>query len=287
MTVVGVEDRTGWGPRIRVWGVAARPFVGVLVVLLWIAWAVLAWALEPRSVSADQVRADIASGQILTYRVTGLSHTDDAWLPSAGGDGWDTLGLDEMTGLPDEERYQQPATGILYWVDAPFAQTRHFDANDLQSPGLPADPSVSYRGLVQEMRAGGVPLTTVGPDQVPNLDLPFWPGWAALLLGFGSILLGYRPTRATRWGWFWLVYLVPAGLGLVALAVSDLIRPRSASVAVGPADEKMLDENRLQEKPVEDRLRGGRAFLLGVVLALLIGVTAGEISRGTSSLWIP
>ncbi len=277
MAVAGVDGNTREVSRVQVWAEAARPFVGVLVIGLWIVWAVVAWRVEPRSVDAEQLRSDIASGRVLTYRVTGEAHSSNAWLPSATGDGWDTLGLDVATGLPNQDPSQAPATGVVYWVDAPFAQTRFFDANNVNS-SLAADHApASYEGLVRELRAAGVPLESRGLDRLPNQSAAFLWGWAAILLGFGSVLLVYRPTRVTRWGWLWLVYLLPFGLGLVALAVNELVRPAP------PAPPQLDDDG----EPREPRIRGGRALLVGLALGLLVSVVAGEVSQSIDSLWVP
>jgi hypothetical protein len=268
MTVVGDDREAQAGSGTRQWLERARPVVGVLVIGLWLVWAVLAWWVEPRSVAVEQLRADIASGQIVTYRITGTEHSVEAWPPSASDDSWDTLALDETTGLPKDN--QQPATGILYWVDGPYAEIRHLDAGRTAVP---------WENLVGEMRAAGVPLEAPLSYQPPYGDTPFGPGWAAVLLGFGSILLVYRPTRVTRWGWLWLTGMVPLGLGLLALAVCELVRPSKRPVAAGPVEP--------QEGYHEHRLRGGRAFLLAFVLGFLISVTAGQLSQSVDSLWLP
>lgn len=262
MTAAGVDGGTRQRSRRREWVDAARPVVGVVVLLLWLAWAVLTWQLEPRTVSVPQVRADIASGQILTYRVTSGGHPKDAWLPSGTSDGWDTLGLDETTGLPDEGTDRARATGIVYWVRAPYAQTRFFDAGNSSNALGPDGNPTTYESLVREMRAGGVPLESPELADLPNQDSAFFPGWGAIALGFGGVLFVYRPTRVNRWGWLWLMALVPYGLGLVALALVELLRPTAKP---GP------------------RWRGGRAFVLAWVLRL----TIGTIYLNTPPLWIP
>lgn len=269
MTVVGAEG-TRVGAPTREWVHLARPAVGVLVIALWLVWAALAWWVEPRSVDANQLRADIGSGQIVTYRVTATDRSERAWPPSASADGWDTLGLDEATGLPGPGTGNVVATGIQYWVEGSYAQTRHLDASS--SP-------VPWQNLVGEMRAAGVPLEAPLSYQPLYGDTPFGPGWAAILLGFGSVLLVYRPTRVTRWGWLWLTAMVPFGLGLVALAVGELVRPSRRAVGAEPVEP--------QEQPSEHRLRGGRAFLLAFVLNVLISVTAGQLSRSVDALWMP
>lgn len=266
--MVGVEGDARAGAGTREWVERARPVVGVLVIGLWLGWAVLAWWVEPRSVDVEQLRADIASGQIVTYRITGAEHPEEAWPPSATADGWDTFGLDEATGLPRAN--QVPATGVIYWVEGSYAQIRHLDAS--------ASP-VPWQNLVGEMRAGGVPLEAPLGFEPLYGDIPFGPGWGAILLGFGSVLLVYRPTRVTRWGWLWLTFGVPFGLGLVALTVGELLRPLRRAVAPEPTLP--------QARPVEQRLRGGRAFLLALVLALLVSATAGQLSRSVEALWMP
>ena len=270
MTVAGVGGRTREATRPRQWHAAARPVVGVLVIGLWVVWAVMAWQLEPRSVSAGQLRADLASGKVLTYRVTGEAQPREAWPPSSGGDGWETFDLDRVTDPGRDGTDQQP-TGIEYWVDSRFAPTRHFDPDlVVGSSAEDHDPARSQQlvdELVEELRAGGVAtLTFPAHSELVDRGAVFWPGWAALVLGLGSVLLHYRPTRVNRWGWLWLVVVPAFGLGLVALAVLELLRPSHV------------------ERP---RMRGGRAFLLAIALTLLVELAAGEISRASDSLWIP
>ena len=132
------------------------------------------------------------------------------------------------TGLPTRTTSARPGNRNRLPGGRPFAQTRFFDANNVNS-SLAADHApASYEGLVRELRAAGVPLESRELDRLPNQSAAFLWGWAAILLGFGSVLLVYRPTRVTRWGWLWLVYLLPFGLGLVALAVNELVRPAHA-----------------------------------------------------------
>jgi hypothetical protein len=268
MTVVGDDRDARVSAGTRQWLVRARPVVGALVIALWLAWAVLAWWVEPRSVDVEQLRADIDSGQIVTYRITGAEHSVKSWPPSASDDSWDTLALDETTGLPKGN--QQPATGIIYWVDSSYGQTRHLDAGRTAVP---------WENLVGEMRKAGVPLEARPTFQPLYGDIPAGPGWAAILVGFGSVLLVYRPTRVTRWGWLWLTFGVPFGLGLLALAVGELVRPSRGAPSAAPTEP--------QERLPEQRLRGGRAFLLALVLGILVSVTAGELSRSVDALWMP
>ena len=264
MTLVGVDGGARLGAGAREWRERVRPVLGLLVIGLWLVWAVLAWRVEPRSVDTDQLRADIASGQIQTYRVTGTQHSERVWPPSATGDSWDLLALDETTGLPKDN--QEPATGILYWVDASSAQRRHLDVDS---------SSVPWQNLVGELRTARVPLEAPPRYQPLHDDIAFLPGWAAIVLGLGSVLLVYRPTRVTRWGWLWLTTMVPFGFGLLALAVGELIRPSRRVLAPEPG------------RPTERRLRGGRAFLLALVVGILINVVTGELSRSVDALWMP
>ncbi|WP_298992388.1 hypothetical protein [uncultured Pseudokineococcus sp.] len=51
------------------------------------------------------------------------------------------------------------------------------------------------------------------------------PGWLVLgaaatwLTALGGLLHGPRPWHLTRWGWAWVVLLLPWGLGVVALCL--------------------------------------------------------------------
>jgi hypothetical protein len=65
----------------------------------------------------------------------------------------------------------------------------------------------------------------------------------------------------------------------VALAAGELVRPSRRAVAAEPVEP--------QEQPREHRLRGGRAFLLALVLNVLISVTVGQLSQSVDALWMP
>jgi hypothetical protein len=103
-------------------------------------------------------------------------------------------------------------------------------------------------------------LRVVRAERTSTADGPFgWrlPSWlwgAAFLHGIAALWLlvhGPQPWRASRWGWFWLVFLAP-GVGVPAF----LLLSGRPSIVSAP-------------HPSSRRLSGGWAFLLAALLATL------------------
>jgi hypothetical protein len=83
------------------------------------------------------------------------------------------------------------------------------------------------------------------------------PGWVDVVLAVAVLAMGWLlttgppPRRATRWGWFWLMVLLPVAGFLGYLLLSGVLSRRPPPFTGRPA------------------LTGRKAFLLGVLLALL------------------
>lgn len=91
--------------------------------------------------------------------------------------------------------------------------------------------------------------------------LPSWCGPVVLVVAIGALALliaGPQPWRATRWAWFWLLWLA-APVGLLAFLL--LGGPTRLWPPARPAA----------------RLTGGRAFLLALLAGLALGSLAVDL----------
>ncbi|WP_041291827.1 hypothetical protein [Kineococcus radiotolerans] len=89
---------------------------------------------------------------------------------------------------------------------------------------------------------------------VLGLEVPGWVGLLTLLQWLGAVLLlihGPEPRWVSRWGWFWS-FALPFGVTAFLLSSGPL--PGRRYVAPGPG-----------------RLRGGRAFVVSLLLAGALG----------------
>jgi hypothetical protein len=188
--------------------------LGLAVLALWATWAVLTWLSAPRFVTDEQLHADLAAGRIQTWRLATELHPERDWPPGAAGSwSFGTLAQRETDGLPaDWDR--RPVEAVVYWVDGDVAPVRFAGA----LPG--GDPLA----LVSELRQAGATQTAPVTFQPPDRDRGAAWGLAAFALGLLVVLGNTRPTRGTRWFWFWLQW-VPLGLGTVAYAVVELVLP--------------------------------------------------------------
>ena len=123
--------------------------------------------------------------------------------------------------------------------------------------------------------AANAPTVPVSHSPISPM-VPLLPGLAFLVMAglVGLLVAGPQPRRFTKWGWFWLITLLPAGLG----AVWWLLRE-------APWDRHMSAEPPLPPRVTRHRYdptgrvrRGGWTGLLaGLVLGQLLAVllTAG------------
>ena len=106
----------------------------------------------------------------------------------------------------------------------------------VRGAGGPSKPSLtSAEGVSQVLRADpGVQLTHLRPgldvardaSRPPRSTLAGWeaPGWlgiaafGATVVGFAVLVAGPEPWRATRWAWFWLLWIPLAGVAFALLS---------------------------------------------------------------------
>lgn len=223
---------------------------------LWAAWAILTWQNAIRTVDVDRFHQDLASGEVLTYRVTANTRHDRPWPPSGlGSTDFDTLALDDF-GVPEGG---QVADGLVYWMGSGVGRERIVPHDVFVTPYL--DPPR------QAIEAGVRPVV-LASDQAPTPDAGALYGWAASALMVGA-LTAQNPRRSTRWFWFFF-FQAPLGLGAVAYAVSELALRQPGFVMVGE-----------QQRP------RGRAWpgLAGFAFAGLASILVGFATRGLRS-WL-
>jgi hypothetical protein len=168
-----------------------------LILALWAAWALLTWQNAIRTVDVDQFHQDLASGEVLTYRLTANTRHDRPWPPSGiGSTDFDTIALDD-SGVPEDG---QVADGLVYWMGSGVGRERIVPYDAFVTPYL--DPPR------QAIEAGVRPVV-LPPDQAPTPDAGAPYGWAASALMVGA-LIAQKPRRATRWFWFFFLQ-APAG----------------------------------------------------------------------------
>lgn len=233
---------------------------GLVMVLLWVAWLVLTGMTQARLVTAEQLRDDLAAGRVTEWRLVGL--------PSAARDGWAgdpqvTLPAMRPDGTLDP---QQPALGgrpsVEYDVDSLLGPRRILDPGTVGDGGGAAAASLRAAGV--PVAAHDVPFETSGPsrESVVFAALPL------LLMMLVAVGVGPRPTRGSRWFWFWQLW-VPLGLGVLAYAVLEQVRPAPA-LAAG-----------------QGHRRGGwRGLAVAIAGGLLVTGLLTALADATHWLWV-
>jgi hypothetical protein len=208
----------------------------VALVLVWLVVALTAVLAGQRPASLDELRAAVDSGRVDEVAVS--------------------EGLE-----PDSTGY---TVQTAVWRSGLVA---HYTEVWLASPGvvvpqgsrpvLGGDLADQLRTVEPTLRV--VPLVEPSSwSEVLGWRVPSWVGLVVLAGGLAVVSLlvgGPPPARATRWAWFWLSWLTPAG----ALAFLLLSGPFPGLPA---------------PRPGRRRLTGGWAFLLSALLG--IGVFSGS-----------
>lgn len=216
---------------------------GALVVLLWLAVAVLTVTLGEKRSDLGRLQSDLAAGAVSAVHVVGMTEGVAEGGTGRGfarvelhWDGWVDRYAEVVVAYPRE-----PRTDSFNPDHLPVIVGDPGDALRVHDPDL----RVTYTDV--RSSPGGL-SGWQGPQHVMWLVIAAWVG--AILLAFN----GPEPWRVTRWGWAWLVILGgPVGAGLYVLLGGPLGlgRPR---------------------RP-ERRLTGGWAFLLAA--AIFGGVSGG------------
>jgi hypothetical protein len=283
MTVMsGVTAQAGVGSRVGREQVL-RLALAVLLLGGWVTWAATTYPSQLRIVSADTFRQDLAAGHVVAFRAVSNVRHDRVWPPDGSPDQVDLPATNE-DGTPDRADgvSDGPPPTVAYWTDAAVGPVRVLDANDPRSP--------SAEMAIMQLRDAGVP-----PAGVAN----HWPGDRAdvwgLLTGALTLLVivfGPVPTRGTRWFWFWVTG-VPWGLGVVAYAVLELVRPRpdvhvgDGAEAAEPATEGAPGATHQLGHRSDGRIRGGKGLLLALVVGIVLAVLGSLLSQAVGGVWVP
>jgi len=250
----------------RAWGMAPqlRAAVAVVVVGLWIAWAVLTWQGSERLVTDEQFHADLSAGRIETWRLaTDLRH-QRSWPPD-GSPAWDygLVAQDEDSGMPSSSD-PRPVSGLVYWVHETVGPTR------IAGTGPGAGPL----SLMSQLQSAGVSQRPLSYEARPADHGDQW-GMGAFLLALVAVVVGPRPSRGTRWFWFWVQW-VPWGLGTVLYAVAELVRPGGPMRVVGRTGTVG-----------RRRLLGWEGVVAVVLGGFLVAAVSGGLRSALGPMWVP
>ncbi|GIJ81209.1 hypothetical protein SAMN05443287_10915 [Micromonospora phaseoli] len=231
------------------------------LVALWLAAAGTAWWTAPRTQSYDQARADLAAGRVVAYQ------WGDHWDADRRPPWFDTSDL-QSSGTLGPLFGWRTTDGRVWWTD-----TEHF--GEVTTTGAVDESSYTGPGavgLAQHLRAADL------EDRSGSLQ-PLGPvvsgtGLAAAVIILGVVVGGPAPVLGTRWFWFWLVCLVPLGLGLLWWLAREHPWSRAASPPATPAGPRAPD-------------RGPLGFALGLLATLLISLLVLALGQILGDQWVP
>ncbi|MGQ5265062.1 hypothetical protein ACTWLT_30350 [Micromonospora sp. ZYX-F-536] len=195
------------------WGAVVAAALRWGLPVLWLLWAGLAWWVEPREATAEQLDRDLASGRVVTFQRAYGWTDDDAYWGSRpylhhGADG-----------------------GVVAWT-VPTGQTRYAyvdpPAPDPAASGTPADHQPGSRDARLTQVAG--PWHADGALAHRIADAAALLAAALTLLWLARLVTGAPPRAGTRWFWFW-VGLLPFGVGVLIWSYREIWRPPPAPVA--------------------------------------------------------
>ncbi|HOT57557.1 MAG TPA: hypothetical protein PLU20_09155 [Ornithinibacter sp.] len=270
------------GIRLTLAQVPVRQVLGAAAVLVWAVWLIAMWVTQPRIVPPSQLEADLAQGQVTSFGVVRLVETDGGFFISGGrtsvepaGDGRDALGE-----TVDEWPSSDGRLTVAYWVDSPVADLRVIDPDRAAPPELEAIADRLGAAAVED-RTRSLTYSTFS-DGVSKADV------AISLVALLVVVMGPRPGRGTRWFWFWLIWL-PFGLGLLAFAVFEVLRPprlvlvpesAGSGALSDEGDPTASDDDPASAHPVSPRRYSGWAGLgLSILGGILIGTIADQLAQ--------
>lgn len=259
--------------------------VGLLLLALWLTWLVTTVVVQPRFVSQDRFDADLRAGQVASWRVVAVDDQNDepAWADRV----WVNIPSADPLGNPDTTGDVPGVVSLAYFTHSPVARMRIVDQ------GSP--PEV----LTQQLRDAGIPPAwEVDPRLVdePSRSSAELPALVLVVLFLAALVIGPRPTRGTRWFWFWMVFPT-LGVGVAAYAVlehlwrrpDDPARPpgRAFDVLDGDRwpDGTPAPEDEAGERPAVRRRRSGLAGLGTSIVVSFLLTSVLQALGSTGWLW--
>ena len=227
--------------------------LGGVVLLVWLAWLVLTAMTQTVLVGTDRLERDLAGGDVVAW------HRVDVRVDDQGPGAWaQRITTSTLDDADDGTGPGRP--GVEYWTEAPLLRSLVVEGEDV------------LREAPTRFAGAGVPRVEALPDRDTVRGGPqSWAGGLAalaVLMTLAGLAVGPTPTRGSRWFWFWLLF-VPLGLGVVAHAFLELVRPSTRPSTT--------------EHP--RRLRGVQGFALWILGGALVAVAAAILSQLTG--WTP
>jgi hypothetical protein len=216
MTGVATDRRF----RVRA---ALRRVLRILMVVLWVAWAALSWWSEPRPASADQARADLAAGRVVSYE------WGDSW---DAGPSWDWSPPTSLSVASSEK------LGPIFSWRTTDQRIHYVSLADSTRSTTVDEAEAADRYVGQDAADMGAAVEAAGLGSgSPGIGTPVALRAVTLLIGLTFLVVligGPAPVVGTRWFWYALVGLSPFGLGILLWLARE--RPWSASALLVAAD---------------------------------------------------
>ena len=166
-----------------------------VLVLGWVVWAALTWWVAPREVGLEQAQRDVATGRVVEYSL---------------GSGWRT------------ER-------SLLWPSRPVLEAGAEDRIFLwETPDGRQFYTETDAGLLQAATRLSGDSASLLPRLVTGLAV------AGVVVALWALVSAPDPATGTKWFWWWILALVPFGLGLLWW----LARERPWARGVAPRDRR-------------------------------------------------
>lgn len=262
------------------WWVQVTRFPLIAVVLV-----LAAVALWPRGAEAslDDLVADLRAGDVVAVEIGADSAFGGAVLGGAANvvdlPGSDAYRVRWRTA--DDNRWQtfltqtQTQTGhddVWTW-DEPHDHDAftEFDDSDIR-PFSGIDPVLDVVADELALTPEGSELYTVRFGSQPAFVL--WVTLAVWLIVLGTLIHGPQPRRITKWGWFWLLFLTPYGLGFLALLALDAPWSRAAS----RLDPPLPHHEQRRTATGDRRLTAVQAFAVALLASLVVGAAIGTLA---------
>jgi hypothetical protein len=253
-------------PRAPRWRRHVALVLGLVLVVGWLAWAVLTWQAQVRYVTVEDLETDLADGHVTSYLMVSNVRPTRTWPPSGTGDLVDVPAADEQ----GDPLTRSAVYSLMYFTDHSVGPVRVLDPDRF---------GVYAEEYAQRLRADGVPSARQTHREPPDNRYQLV-GLALGTLALGSVVFAARPGLGTRFFWFWVIGIV-GGLGVLAYAVCEPLRQARDSSAVPPESGPGPGEGGRR------RLRGWHGFVLAFVLSTVLAAVVGPLGTHLDGILFP